>query len=60
MLGVWEVKVNLPSAILPHQHDLERKGFSECYKEDGAGRKQGLRLSLPPKLANRALGTPQH
>lgn len=31
-------------AILPGQDDLERKGFSECYGRDGAGRKQGLRL----------------
>lgn len=31
-------------AILPGRDDLERRGFSECYGRDGAGRKQGLRL----------------
>ena len=45
-------------AILPGQDHLETKAFSECYRKDGAGRKEVLRLSEPQKLANRDIGTP--
>lgn len=59
--GVWEVKPNLP--LEPYcpadRQDVWRRGFSECYREDRAGRKQGLRLSVPQKLAYRAFGTPR-